>query len=162
MVILDTLPEEQALESEPATITTRATKIATTTTTTSTENIPITTDSPSKDTLSQTKAQQTASIPTILTNEAQSNLPPSNSYYRGSESTNTQPQQPFYYPTDAIAKILAERDRQNIQFIPCMCPITMSSMQQLSATISSASTTIADIKHAKVFENTEATTQPIN
>lgn len=60
-----------------------------------------------------------------------------------SEHSTTSPpmQQPAYYSSDAIAKILAERDGQNIQFIPCMCPITLSSMQQFSGTKSKATTT---------------------
>lgn len=159
---------EQALESDPATIMAKTT--TTTTTTTSTESAPITTDSPTKDPLPQVKAQQSADDPlledlftTLLSNkEAQSSQPTVNSHSRIGESTNTpSTQQPSYYPPGA--KILAERDRQNIQFIPCMCPITMSSMQQFSASIPAAPTaTVAESKHPKNLDAAEASTQPIN
>lgn len=72
--------------------------------------------------------------------------------------------QPAFYSSDSIAKILAERDGQNIQFIPCMCPITLSSMQQLSGTKSKAitattttttTTTATPPNHSSETERTE-------
>lgn len=133
---------------------------------TTTETIPMPT-TPPKTTLTQTKSELVDVNPSTVdatssNNKIQSERPTLPQRHIDDSVISPSVQQPvIQYSAESIAKMLAERDGQNIQFIPCMCPITISSMQQLSATTAPPKTTAAP-KQSNDIERTEASAQPID